>query len=526
MQYSYSRVSTYIRCPCLYKYRYIDELITLPNYEPTNALILGTCLHEGIQISKDYAINHYSNYFPVISDQIENNIIQLDIMINKARPLLPKGQYEVEIKNDKYIGYIDLLSDDGNIYDFKFSNNKNNYINSPQVHLYKYYGNYDKAKMYYVIVPKSMIKQKKTETLYEFRERLKKDLENKKIEIVEVPFDINKIKEFEDTIKKIEQDKEYQKNQNDLCAFCEYQKYCYDNIDYEILGGINMQLPSSQRREIGSITNRKIWIYGAPTSGKTTMLDNAPNPLNLNTDGNIKNVSMPFIAIKDEVNSRSVDPESSRKFAWEVFKEALTELEKGNNDFKTIIVDLVEDLRESCRLYIYKRLGITHESEAGFGKGYDEVKTEFLSTMKRFFNLNYENLVIISHEDKSKDITKRSGEQVTRIAPNIPENIANKLAGMVDIIARVVIDDNNNRTLNFKTDDIIFGGSRFNVNTNSIPLKWDSLVKLYDDAYKNNNTNEDKQETPKVAQETQPTKVAEQPQKNKQQPKRKSIKGE
>ena len=43
-----------------------------------------------------------------------------------------------------------------------------------------------------------------------------------------------------------------------------------------------MNLPSSQRRDISKISKRKIWIYGPAFSGKTTFLDEAPNPINLN----------------------------------------------------------------------------------------------------------------------------------------------------------------------------------------------------------------------------------------------------
>ena len=61
------------------------------------------------------------------------------------------------------------------------------------------------------------------------------------------------------------------------------------------------------------------------------MLDDAPNPLNLNTDGNIQFVTMPYVRIKDEVtvNGRM----TNRKFAWEVFKDTIAELEKKQNDF-------------------------------------------------------------------------------------------------------------------------------------------------------------------------------------------------
>ncbi len=169
-----------------------------------------------------------------------------------------------------------------------------------------------------------------------------------------------------------------------------------------------MILPKNQRRDIKKAKKRKIWIYGPAFSGKTTMLDNAPNPLNLNTDGNIEFVTMPYVSIKDEVTVEG--RMTKRKFAWEVFKEAIEELEKKQNDFKTIIVDLLEDTREMCRVYKYDELGIQHESDSGFGKGWDIIKTEYLSTIRRLFNLDYENIVVLSHEDVSKDITKKNGQ--------------------------------------------------------------------------------------------------------------------
>ena len=242
-----------------------------------------------------------------------------------------------------------------------------------------------------------------------------------------------------------------------------------------------MVLPSNERREVGKAKKRKIWIYGAAFSGKTTMLDSAPDPLNLNTDGNIEFVTMPYLAIKDVVTVEGRI--TKRKFAWEVFKETIEELEKKQNTFKTIIVDLLEDTREMCRVYKYNELGIQHESDSGFGKGWDIIKTEYLSVMRRFFNLDYENLIVVSHEDISKDITKKNGQNITRIEPNIQDAIANKIAGMVDIVARVVVEDDGTRTLNFKSNEVVFGGGRLKgVKQTTIPLDWDALMQVYDDA--------------------------------------------
>ena len=237
-----------------------------------------------------------------------------------------------------------------------------------------------------------------------------------------------------------------------------------------------MLLPSTERRQVGKTTKRKLWIYGSAFSGKTTFVDSAPNPLNLNTDGNIQFVTMPYIHIKDTYEGRI------KVLAWKNFKDAIAELEKGGNDFKTIVVDLLEDTYEQCRLYMYDQMGITHESDDSF-KAWDKVRTEFLSTIRRLMNLDYENIILISHEDMSKDITKKGGDKITAIKPNLQEKVANKIAGMVDIVARVVVEDDDTRILSFKSTEMIFGGGRLkNISKTQIPLDWNALMEVYDEA--------------------------------------------
>lgn len=474
MEYSYSRVETFKNCPYKYKLRYIDELKTLPSDDPQNPLIIGSAMHLGIEKDVETAINWYYNQYPIITDLHINEAIKLEKLIPKVKDILPKGQHEIKIETNDFIGFADLVTDNGDLYDFKYSNHIERYLESKQLHLYKHFRelNCDKTNnLYYVFIPKLFIRQKKTESLYDFRKRLVEKLEEAEPKIVKIDYDENKIDEFYSDISDIETTETFEKVENEKCKFCEYHEYCTKGVNYMIL-------PSVERRQAGEINKHKIWIYGQPFSGKTTFLDKAPNPLNLNTDGNITNVTMPYVSIKDVVTVEG--RVTNRKYAWEVFKEVIEELEKKQNEFKTIIVDLVEDTREMCRVYKYNELGIEHESDSGYGKGWDIIKTEYLSTMRRFFNLDYDNLVIVSHEDISKDITKKNGQTITKIAPNIQESIANKLAGMVDVVARVVVEDDGERTLNFKSNEVIFGGGRLqNIKETTIPLDWDKLMEVF-----------------------------------------------
>ena len=93
-------------------------------------------------------------------------------------------------------------------------------------------------------------------------------------------------------------------------------------------------------------------------------------------------------------------------------------------------------------------------------------------------NLPYD-IVLLSHEDTSKDITKRNGENITSIKPNLTDKVSNKIAGMVALVSRAVCEDGK-YTLQVKTDEVVFGGGRLGVNNVIVPLEWNEVVKLFD----------------------------------------------
>lgn len=234
-------------------------------------------------------------------------------------------------------------------------------------------------------------------------------------------------------------------------------------------------LPENKKRDVQTSKKVKLYLYGSPMSGKTTFASEFPEPLILNTDGNIQYVDSPYIAIRDQVKMNGRIKET--KFAWTVFKEAVDEIIAGKHTFKTIVIDLIEDVYEACRVYMYDKLGIEHESDAGYGKGYDMIKTEFLTAMKRIINSDY-NIILLSH-DKIEEVKLRNGTSITSFTVNLQEKIAKKLAGMVDITARVVLDDNNNRFMDFTYNDYVFGGNRIGLQQTKIPLKVEEFKKVF-----------------------------------------------
>lgn len=504
MRFSHSRVECATKCPFKYRLKYVDKLKTLPDQEPNNALYLGLGLHKGIETTVEEGVREYLSHYYVIDDRHIAWQIQLEYWIPKVKALLPEGEHEIEVKTDDFIGYIDLLvkchrtiiHDDFShhhdtvydIYDFKFSNNVDGYRDSPQLSIYAHYLTQMRpdikiGRLHYVFVPKTLIRQKRTETPMTFRQRLLSEMESKDITILEVPYKPEAVRQFQAKtafLTEAEKGTDFPKNPTRLCDWCEFKEYCQSNgeTDYMIYRRNDMVLPKNERRTAEKPTKRTIWLYGRPFTGKTTLADHAPDPLMLNTDGNAVYVTAPFVPIKDdvEVTGRIV----KKKLAWAVFKETLDELEKKQNTFKTIVVDLLEDLYESCRLYMFDKLHITHESDDNF-RAWDKVRTEFYSQIRRLMNLDYENIILLSHEDASRDITKKSGESATSIRPNIQEKVSTKIAGMVGLVGRVVADGDE-RTIEFKADDMVFGGERLKTKLDSIPLTWEALSEAFDTA--------------------------------------------
>lgn len=125
------------------------------------------------------------------------------------------------------------------VVDFKYSNNVENYIESKQVHLYKYYLEklgFKVRNIGYLFIPKTSIRLKKTEDTYQFRKRLQETMKKQKLQLVKVDYDENKVKDFFEEISILEKDTTYEKNETKLCGWCDYKEYCQsdEKIDYMI----------------------------------------------------------------------------------------------------------------------------------------------------------------------------------------------------------------------------------------------------------------------------------------------------
>lgn len=514
MRVSYSQIGAFEQCPYKWYLNYVEKMETIIEKQPSDALILGNALHKGLETrSINEAIKYYRENMNVGSDQCVHEEMKLRAMVAKGLECVPDGLHETALEIPReFKGFIDLLVpvDDLSIedkdvicadceyydncnyaesgscnrgkynrvfdmYDYKYANAKSadKYRESGQLSVYNYYferlGKGKIRNMYFVLFPKVAIRQKKTETLDGFRRRLRDELSTKEPEFIQVEYQPEKVKEFLRGKKALESAANYPKQPSRLCDWCDYQTFCEK-------GEMTMMLPKAERVNRAKQGKIKLWIYGEPFSGKTTFANGAPMPLMLNTDGNVKFIDAPSVAIKDTLETEG--RMTKKVFGWQTFKDTIAELEKDAQGFETVVVDLVEGVYELCRTYMYDKRGWEHESDDSF-KAWDIVRKEFLDTMRKLTNLDL-NVILISHEDSSRDFTRPAGNKVTALKPNIADKVAKQLAGMVDVVGRVVVRDGSH-LLTFKTDETVFGGGRLTMTKTEIPLDWETFEGVYRD---------------------------------------------
>lgn len=463
MRYSHSRVEQFEKCKLAFQFKYIFNVNLINTLDADDPLIIGKAIHEAIESN-----NKYFDMFPVITDKHVNEDIKIGLQAERVKRKLNSFncEYEVKLETDDFLGFIDLVITNKNgsvsLYDFKYSNNEAHYLKSRQLHVYKYY--YEKLfnkkveKLGYIFIPKTFIRQKKTEDLFNFRKRILESLEQPYIKYVE--YDQTKVDEHFKIINTINNT-----NFNGLFPFCN-NPYCEYCRNLEKGANYMFELPKNNKRDRVVDVKPDLWIYADSYVGKSTFVDKFDNVLFINTDGNTDNTESPFVLIRDEktLTSRVL----KTKYGWETFLEIIDGLETQENTFETIAIDLIEDLRELCRIYKLNKEGWEHESDGSFGKGWQMVTTEFNNAIKRLKGLGY-RLVFISKE-RREELKLKNGITRTKFEPNIDSKTANVLSGTVDLTVRAFVDEDNNRKLRLKKVNNEFGGGRFNFKRDIINL--------------------------------------------------------
>lgn len=176
-----------------------------------------------------------------------------------------------------------------------------------------------------------------------------------------------------------------------------------------------MALPTTKTTPEVSLSMFTTLIYGKPKIGKSTFAAGFPDALFLDCEGGLQSLEAFRVPV----------------YSWNDLLEACGEIAAGNHQFKTIVVDTVDQAYQRCREHVLGQLGYKHESDGDFGSGWDLVTNEFIRVLSKLALMPY-GLVLISHANE-KEFKTRTGKQI-KIVPTLPARAGRGVMGMVDLL--------------------------------------------------------------------------------------------
>ncbi|MGE5623812.1 MAG: ATP-binding protein [Methanocella sp.] len=224
-------------------------------------------------------------------------------------------------------------------------------------------------------------------------------------------------------------------------------------------------LPVEKTKPKARIEDYTGFIYGPWKIGKSTFCSRMDNPLFLATEAGLNTLEVYQIPIS----------------TWPDFLEACRLIAEGKHEYKTIVIDTVDNLYNFCSDYICKKAGIQHESDLEWGKGWDMVNDEFLRALTKLSLLPY-GLWMTSHSEE-KEIKSRTQPAITKVVPTLPKGARKIVLGMSDFILyaeSVQTKEGMVRVLHTKPTENYEAGDRTGRLPATLPFKYASFLKAFE----------------------------------------------
>lgn len=178
---------------------------------------------------------------------------------------------------------------------------------------------------------------------------------------------------------------------------------------------MSIALPTAPSKPTVDLSQQTILVYGPPKIGKSTFASRFPEAL--------------FLECEPGLNQLEVFKLPT--YSWDTFLAACKLVAAGDHQFKTIVIDTIDNAFKSCSDHVCGKHGIEYEGDMAHGKGWALVKNEWHRVLTRLASLPY-GLILISHA-VDKTIETRTG-QFTKTQPSLPDRARAVVLGLVDMI--------------------------------------------------------------------------------------------
>jgi hypothetical protein len=227
-------------------------------------------------------------------------------------------------------------------------------------------------------------------------------------------------------------------------------------------------LPTTKTPPKQELADLTVLVYGRPKAGKSSFCAQADKALFLATEAGLNHLDTYQVPID----------------SWDDLLNACAEIAQGNHEFRTIILDTVDNAYRLCSEYVCKKHRIDHESDLGYGKGYALIANEFTRVLTKLSLLPY-GLYIVSHA-QDIEIETRTGKY-NRTVPTLPEKARKVVLGLVDLILFVdfepYVDEDGDtqyrRVIRTKPTTTYEAGDRTGRLPETLPLDYQAFIEAF-----------------------------------------------
>ena len=172
------------------------------------------------------------------------------------------------------------------------------------------------------------------------------------------------------------------------------------------------------------------FIWGAPMSGKSYFASFFPNPIVLNTDGNNEQGTAPGFQIRNLRDKNGKPTQLVTKQMDEIIL-ALQNQDQGEDTFKTVVVDVIDDIIVMLEQAICWDNNVKSLSDIPYGKGYALFNTALQQLVMDLKALPM-NIIYISRENSITD----DSTGATTYHPSLKTKYFNVVNGNCDVEIR------------------------------------------------------------------------------------------
>jgi len=176
-----------------------------------------------------------------------------------------------------------------------------------------------------------------------------------------------------------------------------------------------MALPKTLSQKENELGKQIILVYGRPKIGKSTLCSKFDKALFLATEPGLNQLEV----FKVNVTS------------WKGFMEACKEISEGKHEFKTIVIDTIDNLVPLIQAYVEEVNEVDYIGDIPHGKGWFLATQELRRVLTKLAMLPY-GLILVSHSKQEEIETKT--KKYNRFTIDLSGKNQNAVLNLMDII--------------------------------------------------------------------------------------------